>query len=122
MQFSIEFNGRLAGALGVTYPIKATVEAIDEEGARLALYERYEHILVRSVRALPTPPAGFVEVTQAEFFKALKADPRDIMPSARLPYETPWEDRARNLWGWTDRGWQSPYSTSPERYYIRKTN
>jgi len=38
------FIGRENGAIGVTYEITERVKADDIEQARLALYEKYEHI------------------------------------------------------------------------------
>jgi len=40
----VSFVGRQAGAIGITYPITETIEAETEEAARLAMYDRYEHI------------------------------------------------------------------------------
>lgn len=54
-------------------------------------------------------PSGMVAVSQEQFFAALKADSRDIMPSARMEYETPWEDAHRNLWGWSSTGYKSGF-------------
>jgi hypothetical protein len=54
-------------------------------------------------------PNGMRAVTQEEFFAALKADPRDIMPS--LAYSTTytvWETRDRAEWGRTFPGWRNP--------------
>jgi hypothetical protein len=56
-----------------------------------------------------TIPAGFRQVTESEFWAALYADPRDIMPSiAHSPYFTQWETKAREVWGWTAPGWRNP--------------
>lgn len=44
MRYKAQFTGRTAGAIGISYPIATEVEAEDREGARLALYDRYEHI------------------------------------------------------------------------------
>ncbi len=44
MLWQVSFNGRTAGAIGITYPITDTVEADTEEEARLKLYDKYEHI------------------------------------------------------------------------------
>lgn len=43
-EWSAEFTGRLVGAIGKPYPITATVNAVDKDSARLALYNRYEGI------------------------------------------------------------------------------
>lgn len=42
--FQVTFNGRTKNALGVTYKITDSVWAPDEEGVRLALYDKYEHV------------------------------------------------------------------------------
>lgn len=42
--FRCSFAGRTIGAIGRSYNITATVEAEDADGAREALYEKYEHI------------------------------------------------------------------------------
>lgn len=44
-KYRVSFVGRTAGAIGITYPIVAEVEAASEEEARLKLYDRYESIL-----------------------------------------------------------------------------
>lgn len=49
-----------------------------------------------------------VEVSKEEFFKALYADPRDIMPSHKDPDFTTWETRERVVWGWSCPGWKNP--------------
>ena len=43
-EYKLSFVGRETGALGITYSITATVTAHDDKSARLALYDRYEHI------------------------------------------------------------------------------
>lgn len=54
-------------------------------------------------------PDGFRAVTKEEFFAALYADPRDIMPSnIHSPYYTTWETKVREVWGWTAPGWKNP--------------
>jgi hypothetical protein len=46
-------------------------------------------------------PAGFRVVTKKEFFAALYADPRDIMPCiTHSPYYATWETKRREAWGW----------------------
>lgn len=42
--YKVEFNGREAGAIGITYKIVVVVQAEDEKQALLKLYEKYEHI------------------------------------------------------------------------------
>jgi hypothetical protein len=53
-------------------------------------------------------PTGFRQVTKDEFFAALRADPRDIMPSQANPEYTTWETNHRYVWGWTYPGWKNP--------------
>lgn len=50
--FTVKFNGRKKGAIGVTYPITETVKAEDKESVRLALYDNYEHIIIDSITQL----------------------------------------------------------------------
>jgi hypothetical protein len=38
------FYGRTKGAIGIFYWITAEVDGADPDAARLALYDRYEHI------------------------------------------------------------------------------
>lgn len=67
-----------------------------------------------------TIPSGMRQVTEDEFFALLRADPRDIMPSANLPYETWWKVQARGVIGervgWTSHGWKTPYIAAPKVY------
>lgn len=59
------------------------------------------------------PEPGFFLVTRGEFFAALYADPRDIMPRSE-PSRTVWEDqRTRAVWGMTTPG----YRLEGERTY-----
>lgn len=51
-QFQFVFNAREIGALGIWQRFCVTVEADDEESARLKLYDKYEHISVQSVRQI----------------------------------------------------------------------
>jgi hypothetical protein len=44
MRYKATFTGRKVGAIGVFYPITAYLNGTDEESARLALYDNYEHI------------------------------------------------------------------------------
>lgn len=39
------FTGRTKGAIGISQHYSTTVRGIDEEDARINLYERYDHIL-----------------------------------------------------------------------------
>lgn len=43
-KYKISFIGRLAGAIGKTYRIRATVEANSPEEAKIKLYEKYDCI------------------------------------------------------------------------------
>lgn len=54
MRYEVQFYGRRIGALGVTYPITAVVDAATEDAARLQLYETYEHILTPVYREVCT--------------------------------------------------------------------
>lgn len=68
-------------------------------------------------------PDGYREVSEGEFFAAMKADPRDIMPSNRWPLFTLWEDRVRNVWGWSVPGWKNSYTAgklNPKKYAIKE--
>lgn len=62
-------------------------------------------------------PAGMREVTQEQFFEALRADPRDIMPTTKHEYFTTWETKDQRLWGWSTPGWKGPYNEK-DRYAI----
>jgi hypothetical protein len=42
--FIVKFYGRTIGAIGVDYLIQVVIDAEDCDGARLALYDLYEHI------------------------------------------------------------------------------
>lgn len=54
-------------------------------------------------------PEGYKVVTKEDFFAALTADPRDIMPCINhSPYYTTWETKSRAVWGWTSPGWKNP--------------
>lgn len=54
MKYNATFIGREVGAIGISYNITATVEGANEEAARLALYDRYEHILGLQLKAVET--------------------------------------------------------------------
>lgn len=58
------------------------------------------------------------EVTQAEFFAALRADPRDIMPTVNEPLRTTWEAKDRTLFGVSLPGWKNP--REPQKYMLVK--
>lgn len=42
--FEMNFNGRLVGAIGATYPNNVNIQAENEDQARLKLYKDFEHI------------------------------------------------------------------------------
>jgi len=44
LKYQAKFTGRTINAIGKTYKIIDTVEAENEESARLKLYDKYEHI------------------------------------------------------------------------------
>lgn len=56
----------------------------------------------------PKIPSGMIEVTKEEFYQALYADKRDIMPSISNPYYVEWRTKDRTLWGWETPGWKNP--------------
>jgi len=68
----------------------------------------------------PETMEGFRDVTQAEFYAALYADPRDIMPTTERPDATMWRVRDnRALWGVSWPGWkQSGHASTPKRYAL----
>lgn len=53
MKFYATFNARNIGAIGITYPNTYTVEADTPEAARLALYEKWEHISHLKLTEIP---------------------------------------------------------------------
>jgi hypothetical protein len=52
MRYRVLFSGRPRGAIGITYRHDVTVEARDEESARMVLYETHEHISIASTREI----------------------------------------------------------------------
>lgn len=66
-----------------------------------------------------TMPHGFTAVTKEEFFNALEKDGRDIMPSVQDPYQTTWETKNREVWGWSSGGWKSNVSINQKTYAIK---
>ena len=52
-RYRITFYGRTIGAIGVDYVITAEREGDTPDAARMALYDKYEHVLV--VRCTPVP-------------------------------------------------------------------
>jgi len=56
-------------------------------------------------------------MTPGDFFAALKADPRDIMPDHSLRELTVWRVvRTREEWGRSTPGWANP--EGPETYTV----
>ena len=63
-------------------------------------------------------PDGMKEVTKDEFFEALYADKRDIMPSvSESPNYSVWMTPQRNVWGYTYPGWK--YPGAEKGYFIK---
>lgn len=53
--YHAKFIGRTKGAIGIFYPIEALTKGVDEEAARLALFDDYEHIQqLKLVELLPS--------------------------------------------------------------------
>ena len=52
-KYHAEFIGRTRGAIGIFYTIRTFVEGDTPDAARMALYERYEHIQGLSMMELP---------------------------------------------------------------------
>ncbi len=46
-----------------------------------------------------------ITVTKDEFFAALYADKRDIMPRSE-PHQSTWEDKSRRVFGISTPGWK----------------
>ena len=64
-------------------------------------------------------PASMAVVSQDEFFAALKADPRDIMPSHTERERTKWRVvRTGAVWGVSTPGWANP--GDPKCYAIQE--
>ena len=53
--FRMRFTGRKAGAIGITYPICATVRANSRESALQKLYTIYEHIMFCEASKIQRP-------------------------------------------------------------------
>lgn len=58
MKYIASFKGRDLGAIGAFYHISTIVEAQSESDARLALYERYEHIAYLKLAPVETTNKG----------------------------------------------------------------
>ncbi|RQT26024.1 hypothetical protein [Burkholderia contaminans] len=89
------------------FQLRFTFEGDDEA---CAFYSVAECVVVRRATGSEvTVPDGFRVVTKQEFFSALYADPRDIMPCIQhSPFYTTWETRGREVWGWSAPGWKNP--------------
>jgi hypothetical protein len=48
--YEVRFYGRTIGAIGILYWITDTVQAENEEAAKLKLYDKYEHISILTIR------------------------------------------------------------------------
>jgi hypothetical protein len=71
--------------------------------------------------ALVAVPAGMVVVTKDEFYAALFADKRDIMPTVEAREHTPWRFvQNRAMWGWCSTGYASKFG-APEVYAIARS-
>ena len=44
MEYKATFRGREKDAIGIFYQIDTTVQGNDDEGARLNLYDRFDHV------------------------------------------------------------------------------
>jgi hypothetical protein len=63
-------------------------------------------------------PQGMKEVSREQFFEALYADKRDIMPSvSESPDYSVWMTPQRSVWGYTYPGWKYPQE---EKHYFIK--
>lgn len=66
----------------------------------------------------PVVPAGMVVVTKDEFYAALFADKRDIMPTTEARERTAWRLMSnRAMWGWSSTGYASKFG-DPQVYAI----
>lgn len=64
-------------------------------------------------------PEGMKQVSKEEFFDALYADKRDIMPSiAESDKYSVWMTTSRYVWGYSYPGWKNPQDE--KAYFIRK--
>lgn len=84
MIFQATFHGRVKGAIGISHVITTTVKGENEEAARLALYEGYEHVLQLKL----TPPTFYV--MGGTYRKGDKDEFALVSPYGRtsLPYVT----------------------------------
>lgn len=55
--FKCYFTGRKVGAIGIFYDFIVTVQAENEEQARLKVYETHEHLSKWSAREIPDEEA-----------------------------------------------------------------
>lgn len=61
MKYLAQFVGRTRGAIGIFYPCEVTVEAANQEAARLKLYDTHEHIQGLVLTEKPDNPRRFGE-------------------------------------------------------------
>ncbi len=62
-----------------------------------------------SARLISPIPPGFVQVTHEQFYAALRADSRDIMPTTNSETFSDWEVvGSRAVWGRSFPGWKNP--------------
>jgi hypothetical protein len=69
---------------------------------------------------IDTRPPGMTEVTKERFYAALRADPRDIMPSNKARTYTTWQTWDGSVWGWSAPGWANAHEHA-DVYAIRGT-
>lgn len=53
VDYKCNFIGRTVNAIGITYPIKDTIQANNKEEAHLKLYDKYEHIRLLTINGKP---------------------------------------------------------------------
>jgi len=71
------------------------------------------------MQPFPVPPS-FVQVTHEQFYAALYADQRDIMPTVEnSPSYSDWVVRGGGLWGRSFPGWKNPGDA--KAYFIKET-
>lgn len=63
-------------------------------------------------------PAGFKEVTKAEFFAVI--GPQDVNPTVQNPAFTTWETRSREVVGWSYPGWKNSGNPNTPKMWALK--
>ena len=115
---------QLAATYAPDFPPAASYGDEVRESHRVTINNRIAHYSARveeltKAATVDAIPPGLVRVSKEEFFAALKADPRDIMPTVENRSFTSWEvSRTRARWGWSSKGYGSPFGT-PEVFAIR---